>query len=178
MRKLVVIFALFILGGCVSHAPRSFNVDRNAEIKPMVVGNITVAPFRAPVRFDNVCRAAGPITPPNGKSFEFYLQKALAEKLKEHNLSSETAEKIALFGELKVLVFSSTSNFSDAWWIGKIQVTSSNGKAIELGDRYDFRTSFGASKACQETADAYLPAVDQIIEKLVASKGFKQLLVN
>ena len=178
MRKLAFVFALATMAGCASHTPRTFNVDRNADSKPLVVGNVTVAPFRAPARLDNTCRAAGPITPPNGKSFEYYLQKSLAEKLKNSELTNQATEKVALFGELKVLIFSSTSTFSDAWWITKILITSSNGKTVELGDRYDFKTSFGAFKACQETADAYLPAVDQIIDKLIASNSFKQLFAN
>ena len=81
-------------------------------------------------------------------------------------------------GEVKVLACTSTGTFSDAWWIMKVKVTSSNGKTLEVGEKYDFSTSFGAYKACQEAADAYVPAVKKLVTKMVASPDLMPLLAQ
>jgi hypothetical protein len=173
-----MVFGLVVAGisACAPVSSKRFTVDRQSIAKPIVVGNITVAPFKEAPFVDDNCRAAGKITPPDRATFESYIQQALADEIKRVRLADEKTPKTALFGEVKVLTFTSTSTFSDAWWIIKIKVTSSNGQAIEVGEKYDFNTSFGAYKACQEAADAYVPAVKKTVAKMVNSPDFLPLL--
>lgn len=165
-----------VVSACAPPGSKRYNVDRQSTIKAITVGNITVAPFKAPTYIDDKCRAAGKITPPERTTFEAFIQQALADEIRATGAFNEAAPKMALFGELKTLVFSSTSTFSDAWWILKIRISSSNGKTMEIAEKYDFKTSFGADTACQEAADAYIPAVKKLVEKLVKSSQFTSLL--
>lgn len=119
-------------------------------------------------RWKNLAARAG--------NLEAFIQQALADEIRATGVFNDAAPKIALFGELKVLTFTSTSTFSDAWWILKIRVSSSNGKTTDVSEKYDFKTSFGADTACQEAADAYIPAVNKLVAKLVKSNEFTALL--
>lgn len=166
------------ISACAPVPSKRFTVDRLSISKPIVVGNITVAPFKEPPFVDDNCRAAGKIAPPDRATFESYIQQALADEIHRAGLANEKTPKTVLMGEVKVLAFSSTSPFSDAWWIIKIKVTSSTGQSLETGEKYDFNTSFGAHKACQEAADAYVPAVNQMVRKMVGSPGFLPLLAQ
>ncbi len=175
------LFLALVVAGVSACAPvpsKRFTVDRQSISKPIVVGNITVAPFKEAPYIDDNCRAAGKITPPDRATFESYIQQALADEIKRAGLVDEKAPKVILMGEVKNLVFTSTSTFSDAWWIMKIKVTSSNGKTLETAEKYDFATSFGAYKACQEAADAYVPAVKKLVAKMVGSPDFTPLLAQ
>jgi len=176
MRLAFSLLLAIAVSACAPLGSKRYNVDRQSTIKAITVGNITVAPFKAPAYIDDKCRAAGKISPPERTTFEAFIQQALADEIKEAGVFNDAAPKIALFGELKNLVFSSTSTFSDAWWILKIRVSSSNGKTTEVAEKYDFKTSFGADTACQEAADAYIPAVKKLVAKLVKSSEFAALL--
>lgn len=176
MRFTFLLLLAITVSACAPLGNKRYNVDRQSTIKAIAVGNITIAPFKAPAYADDNCRAAGKISPPERTTFESFIQQALADEIKATRTFNEAAPKTALFGELKNLVFSSTSTFSDAWWILKIRVSSSNGKTTEIAEKYDFKTSFGADKACQEAADAYVPAVKKLVAKLVKSSEFGELL--
>ena len=182
LRKYSVIGCLALaavgVSACAPVPAKRFTVDRQSISKPIVVGNITLSPFKEAPFIDDNCRAAGKIAPPDRATFESYIQQALADEIKRVGLADEKAPKVILMGELKVLAFTSTSTFSDAWWIMKIKVTSSNGKTLEVGEKYDFTTSFGAYKACQEAADAYVPAVKKLVAKMVGSSDFTPLLAQ
>ena len=43
-------------------------------------------------------------------------------------------------------------------------------------ERYEFESGFVADMACKQTAEAYMPAVQNLIGKIVRSPGFKGLL--
>lgn len=166
------------VSACAPVPSKRFIVDRQSISKSIVLDNVTVAPFKEPAYIDDNCRAAGKIAPPDRSTFESYIQQALADEIQRVGLPDKMLPKTVLMGELKVLAFTSTSTFSDAWWIIKIKVTSSNGKSLEVGEKYDFKTSFGGYKACQEAADAYTPAVKKVVAKMVGSSEFLLLLAE
>lgn len=179
IRLVALCLVVAVLSACSSSPSRRFNVDRQSIEKPIVIENITIAPFKAPPFFDDNCRAAGKIAPPDRATFESYIQSALAEEIRRSGLANERGAKVALFGEVKMLAFTSTGAFSDPWWMVRVKVTSSNGKEFDIGEKYDFKTSsFGAYKACQEVADAYVPAVKRMVAKMVGAPDFLTLLVQ
>ncbi|MEW6119585.1 MAG: hypothetical protein AB1593_05820 [Pseudomonadota bacterium] len=105
-------------------------------------------------------------------SFEAYIQKALADELKVAGKFDEKSPKITLSGVVEQLAFSSSRGLTGGSWDIGLRVTSSNGKSTFISEHYEFNSGFIADTACKQTAEAYYPAVQNLIGKLVKSPEF------
>lgn len=154
----------------------SISADTNVALKSIGAGNINVGDFKGPEKFDSGCRAAGPISPPDNMSFEAYIQKALADELKVAGAYDDKTPKVTLTGLVDQLAFSSSRGLTGGSWDIGLRVDSSNGKFVHVSEHYEFNSGFIADTACKQTAEAYLPAVQNLIGKLVNSPEFKSLV--
>ena len=154
----------------------SISADNNVALKSVGVSNINVGTFKGPVNFDDMCRGDGPIAPPDGMSFEAYIQKALADELKVAGMFDDQSPKVTLTGVVEQLSFSSSRGATGGSWDIGLRVNSSNGKSISISEHYEFNSGFAAITACKQTAEAYLPAVQNLIGKLVKSSDFRGLV--
>jgi hypothetical protein len=152
----------------------SLSADNSVTLKTMEAGNINVAAFKDPAGFDNSCRAVGPITPPDNLGFAAYIQKALTDELKVAGKFDDKAPKVTLSGSVEKLAFSSSMT-GGSWDIG-LRVNSSNGKSVNVAEHYEFSSSYVGETACKQTADAYMPAVQNLIGKLAKSPEFPALV--
>lgn len=179
MKKIVVVLSVLALSGCSTYMPARYNIsaDNNAALKAIGVGNINVGSFKGPASFDNACRGAGPIAPPDNMSFEAYIQKALADELKVAGMFDEKTPKATLSGVVEKLDFSSSRGLTGGAWNIGLRINASNGKSIFVSEHYEFNSGFSANTACKQTAEAYLPAVQNLIGTLVKTPEFKSLLV-
>jgi len=178
MKKIALALSVLALSACSTYMPQRYNIsaDNNVALKGIGVGNINVGSFKGPSSFDNACRGAGPIAPPDNMSFEAYIQKALADELKVAGMFDEKTPKATLSGVVEKLSFSSSRGFTGGEWDISLRVSSSNGKFISVSEHYEFNSGFVADTACKQTAEAYLPAVQNLIGKLVKAPNFKSLL--
>ena len=178
MKKITVFLLVLGLSGCSTYMPQRYSIsaDNNVALKAIKAGNINVGPFKGLANFDNGCRAAGPISPPDNMSFEAYIQKALADELKVAGKYDDKTPKITLSGELEQLGFSSTRGLTGGSWDIGLRVKSSNGKSVFVSEHYEFNSGFIADTACKQTAEAYYPAVQNLIGKLVRSPDFEALV--
>lgn len=179
MMKIAASLLLIALSACSTYMPQRYTIsaDNNVALKTLGVGNINVGSFKGPANFDNSCRAAGPIMPPDNLSFEAYIQKALADELKVAGMFDEKTPKVTLSGMVEQLAFSSTRALTGGSWDIGLRVNSSNGKTSYVNEHYEFNSGFGAETACKQTAEAYLPAIQNLIGKLVTSPEFKELVM-
>ena len=179
IKKFAIIFSLLGLTACSTYMPQRYSIsaDNNVALKAIGIGNINVSTFKGPAAFDNACRGAGPIAPPDNMSFEAYIQKALADELKVAGMFDEKTPKVTLTGSVEQLRFSSSRGLTGGEWDIALRLNSSNGKSIFATEHYEFNSGFVADTACKQTAEAYLPAVQNLIGKLVKSPEFKSLLV-
>ena len=109
-------------------------------------------------------------------SFEAYIQKALADELKVAEIFDDKMPNITLAGVVERLAFSSMRGLTGGSWDIGLKVSSSNGKSLAVSEHYEFNSCFTAGTACRQTAEAYLPAVQNLIGKLVMSPEFKGLV--
>jgi hypothetical protein len=84
MRMLCVLIAAAALAGCSTYTtPRyAISADTNVALKSLGASNIAVGTFSGPTEFNAACRAAGPLSPPDGMSHAAYIKKALEDELK------------------------------------------------------------------------------------------------
>jgi hypothetical protein len=140
---------------------------KKANIKPMNIGTFTST---KPGLNSITCRAAGPVTvSPN---FESYIEKAFIDELKLAG-AYNPASNLTLSGKLEEVDFS--SGMSDGNWTFKLTVANNRNESFTTDSKFGFAGSFVADKACQETAQAFGPAVQKLIEDVVRHPRFKQI---
>ena len=86
-----------------------------------------------------------------------------------------TIAPITLTGNLDHIDFDSGEG---RWNYGldNITVNSSNGKFIVVTEDYTYKTSYYGETACNQTAQALMPAVQNLVGKIVRSPDFITLL--
>ena len=165
-----------ILTGCSTFdTPRySVSADTVTALRMLNGKTINVGMFTSskPEEMTEIaCRAAGPVKPPDGQTFHGFIRKALIDELKMANVFSESAP-VTLTGNLNNIDFSSTSGT----WVLSLTVTSSNGQSATVDETYSFDPSYAAVTACAQTAQAFVPAVQDLIGKLVGGRDFQRLV--
>ena len=172
---LVLMYVVLLVSGCSTYAAHrySISVDNVVQLRTLNGKTINVGNFTSTKEGlkEIACRAVGPIKTPDGETYAEYVRKALIDELKMANIYSDDAP-ITLTGNLNDINFSSSSGT----WNLSLTVNSSNGKSLTVTDDYSFTTSFYGETACNQTAQALMPAVQNLIAKLVRDDGFKLLL--
>lgn len=178
MRALIAIAAGLALTGCSTYMPQRYSIaaNNNVAIKAVNVGNISVGEFKGPAGFSNACRAAGPIAPPDNITFQEYIRQALISELKIAGAYDDKSPKVTLSASVDRLAFSSSRGLTGGSWDVGMNVVSSNGKSKYVKEHYEFNSGFIADTACKQTAEAFHPTVQNLIEKLVTSSDFKGLV--
>jgi len=167
-----------VLSACSTYTtPRyAINADTNVMLKNLSAKDLSVGTFTGPASFDKSCRAAGPLAPPDGISHTDYIRKAFEDELKVAGIYAAANPRITLSGTVKRLEFSSSRGLTGGSWDIEILLQSSNGKMLPVAEHYEFESGFVADTACKQTAEAYFPAVQNLIGKAVRSPEFKTLI--
>jgi hypothetical protein len=182
MKRSNVLMLAFVLGACSSlliYMPPRYSIseDNAKSIKRFGGGNINVGLFKMAAEFDNSCDiTAGSVRMPDNLSFEGYIQKGLVDELKNAGMFDDATPKITLSGTVEELsVFSRRNIYTSTWKIG-LRVDSSNGKSVSVTDQFNFDAGPGSQADCQKIADAYMPAVQNILGKFINAPEFKSLI--
>ena len=177
--KIITVAAIAAaLSACSTYTtPRyAINADTNVMLKNLGAKDIAVGSFTGPGNFDRSCRAAGPLAPPDGISHTDYIRKAFEDELKVAGVHAATGPRITLSGTVKKLEFSSSRGLTGGSWDIEMLLHSSNGKTLPVSEHYEFESGFVADTACKQTAEAYFPAVQNLISKAVRSPEFRTLI--
>jgi len=150
------------------------SVDNNVALKKYEGSRVKVVSIEPPANFDPNCRLMGPIQASDGMTIPQFVQKAFNDEFKFANLYAENG--VALNGTLTKVAFSSTSGLTNGWWDLDLLLKSSNGKSMNVVSRYEFPSGFDAITACNQTAQALGPAVQDLIKKTVSDSQFPSLL--
>ncbi len=179
MRNIAITLSIALtLSACSTYTtPRySINADTNVTLKSLGITNVAIGTFTGPASFDTACRAAGPLAPPDGMTHTAYFKKALEDELKVAGAHSASLPKVTLSGSVDKLSFSSSRGLTGGSWDIEVTVNSSNGKTMNANEHYEFESGFIADTACKQTAEAYMPAVQNLIAKIVRAPEFKALV--
>lgn len=136
--------------------------------KKVSVGKISMAPG---VEESPTCRLMGPIKVAPGKSLDQYIKDAFVEELFMAKAYSAEAQSV-INAKIENIKFSS---FSPASWDIAMSVSSSNSPGYSVSINYGFSTSWDAYSACKNVADAFGPAVQALLGKVVSHPQFSSL---
>ncbi|WP_410211955.1 hypothetical protein [Aquirhabdus sp.] len=178
MKKLsaIAIGLTLALSGCSTMTPArySVSVDNNLILKKYAGQTTRIISMDPPANYDSNCRLMGPIQASDGMTIPQFVQKAFNDELKFASIYSENGNSIA--GALTKIQFSSASGLTSGWWDLGLTLKASNGKTISVENRYDFKSGFDAITACNQTAQALAPAVQDLIKKAISDPAFAELL--
>ena len=175
-KKIGIITALLIgVTGCSTYSVNRYavSVDNITSLKNVAGSNVNVGLFDTvgESKTSIMCRGVGPIKTPDGQTFENFIRKALIDELTMAGVHDSSAP-ITLTGTLDSIDFSSASG---SWDIA-MTIKSSNGNEISVSESYSFTSSFYGETACNQTAQALMPAVQNLIGKIVKNQDFPSLL--
>lgn len=176
MKKTALVLSLLLMAGCSTMQPPrySVSVDNVQALKAYQGAKAEMVTLTQTAKFDANCRAMGPIEPADGVSVPQFISKAFNDEFKMAGLYSTGGVKIT--GDVKKIEFSSTSGLTNGYWDISLHLKSSNGAEMDVGHRYDFKSGFDAITACNATADALTPAVQDLIKATVSQPQFGKLL--
>ena len=151
-------------------------VDNNQALKKYAGSQIRISPMLTTTHYEARCRLYGRIHGPDGMSIAQYVEKAFNDELKFANIHSDNGA--SLTGSLTEIAFSSghMGLLANGWWDLALSLSTGNGKSMKVASRYEFESSIDARIACDWTARALTPAVQDLIKKAVTDPRFGALL--
>lgn len=176
MKKIILALLVAVSGtGCETFTTSrySVSVDNIQALKEFKGSQVKVGNFSSvvPGLSTTPCGRLGPIKTPDGEPYAEYIRKALVDELKISEIYSNDAS-VTLTGQLNTLDFSSKRGN----WNISLTVASTNGRTLTVNENYKYATSFLGETAFNQTAQALMPAVQDLIGKLVRGSEFKSLL--
>jgi hypothetical protein len=136
--------------------------------KQVSIGSVSMAPG---VDESPLCRLMGPVKVAPGKTPSQYIRDAFEEELFAAGVYAPHATTV-IDGTITGLSFSSVSPAS---WNISMAVKSNSSPGYTVSTKYDFGTSFTAYSACKNVADAFGPAVQELLKEVVSDPQFKTL---
>jgi hypothetical protein len=179
MRKiaLIVIAAAGLVGCSTYQVPKYAVSVQNADAFRALGGaKITVASFTGgeeAAKTEFKCRLVGPIQTPTGETYAAYVQQALTDELKVAGLYAEDA-KIKVQGNLSHIDLSSA--IGGGHWDLTLVVTVGGEPSFTVTRSYTFESSFVAEKACALSSQAFLGAVQDLMNALAKDPAFVKLV--
>lgn len=169
---LVATFAATLSGCAYNVSPYGASVTNVESIKSLGIKPVSVATFSSaqPGKSSLTCRAAGPVSV--SPSFESYIEKALIDELKLAG-AYDMNSPLVLKGKLEEIDFS--SGITDGKWLFTLTVSNARNESFTTKSIFGFSGSFVADKACQETAQAFAPAVQKLVLDIVRDPQFKKI---
>lgn len=139
-----------------------------AEGKKVSIGSISMAPG---LDDSPLCRLIGPVRVAPGKTPVQYIKDAFQEELFAAGVYAPNAPTV-IDGTVTALSFSSVS---PADWNIAMAVKSNSSPGYAVSINYQFGTSWTAPSACKNVADAFGPAVQELLKQVVSDPQFKSL---
>ncbi len=175
MKKVIVGASLLLLSACSTMQPPRYaiSVDNIEALKVLAVSG-EFAQLNQPESFSSNCRLMGPIEPADGLTVSAFIAKAFNDELKMSDKYKTDTNKIT--GGISKIEFSSISGLTSGYWDISLDLQSTNGESMSVNNKYTFKSGFDAITACNATADALTPAVQDLINATVNDPKFALLM--
>lgn len=173
--SLILAATAVFISGCSTYSSSRYSVSTDNVVALRTLGGkmLNIGDFSAtkPGQKEIMCRGVGPIKTPDGETFADFVRKAMLDELKMANAYSSSAPTI-ISGNLDAIDFSSNSGT----WSLALTVKASSGKSMSVSENYSYTSSFYGETACNQTAQALMPAVQNLVGKVVRSPEFIALV--
>ena len=176
MKKVVVLASVLMLSACSTMQPPRYavSVDNIQSLKQISDIKGEFVSLNQPNKFSSNCRLMGPIEPADGLSIPEFITKAFNDELKMAEKYAK--DTVTVTGDITKIEFSSITGLTNGYWDIGLSLESSNGKTLNVSNKYSFKSGFDAITACNATADALSPAVQDLIKATVKHPEFAELM--
>lgn len=175
LKALLFVSITMLVSGCSTYSATRYSIstDNVMALRLLNGKTVNVGAFSAstPGQNEIMCRGVGPIKTPDGEPFAEFVRKAIIDELKIANIYSFSAP-VTITGNLDAIDFSSASGN----WNLALTVRASNGRSISVSESYGYTSSYFGETACNQTAQAFMPAVQNLVGKIVRSPEFGALV--
>lgn len=167
-----------VAAGCAHVAPPYSSSAANVEEIKRVAGNFTskvaVGDFTADkdVPKSITCRGEGPVSAPGEKTFEQFIKDALVQELRLAEVFDETSDR-KLAATLNAIDFSSA--MSGGNWNIQMTFSANQVEPFAISIDYPFESSFMATTACEQVAQAFPLATQKLISELIKHPSFQKV---
>lgn len=196
MKKTIALAMSAALAGCSTYSTSRYSISADNVVAMRAYKGVSVGTFAAATDYGNAasinCRGVGQINTPDGEPFVQFVRKAFIDELKLAEAFSPSGP-ISISGRLDAIDFSSVATGEASHgqprapglpepertpphWSIMLTLKSSNGRSLTVSDTFAFAENYVGDIACQQTALAFVPAVQNIIGKVVHSPDFRSLL--
>ena len=177
MNKLcLVLFGVVMLSGCSTMQPARYavSVDNVQILKKYKGASAEVTLLDQSAIYDPHCRLMGPIEPADSLTISQFITKAINDELKIADIYSSSGVKLT--GDVTQVQFSSITGLTNGFWDIALSLRSSNGNTLAVDNKYSFKSGFDGITACNATADALTPAVQDLLTVLFDHPKFPELI--
>lgn len=174
-KLLIATIAAIALSACTSMtSPRySMSADNNVTLRKIEGASVAVVQQIDNSKLDAGCRMVGPIAPTDNRTISQFIADSFNDEFKFAQIHGGTSPKAPLVMTLDKAAFSSTSG----WWDLSVTLRhQQNGSSVTASSRYDFKTAFDGAVACNNSALALTPAVQDLIQKIVTQRAFRRMV--
>jgi hypothetical protein len=183
MNLLLKMVTIAIIVGVLSGCETTNSIPYKASTNNIVAIQQTVKPSGGKVNVGGIemasgaeesltCRLMGPIKVAPGKTLPEYIKDAFVEELFAAQAYDPKASTV-ISGTITHMSFKSVAPAS---WKIDMAVKSTVSAGYTVAIEYSFNTSFSAYSACKNVADAFGPAVQELLRLVVTDPGFAALV--
>lgn len=175
-QRIIALLTAITLQACATPiTPRySANTENVLALRRLNATGIYVGEIAEPAKDDVKCRGIGRTRLQDGETHAQFIRHALSDELKLAGSYAEAPGRVTLTGDL--LKIDSSSGLGDGKWSMTLALRSSNGTTITTSSLYTFYGGFNGVSACNNVAQSFVPAVQNLIGKAVASPEFADLI--
>jgi len=170
----LAMIVIFGLSACQTYPMGRYtsSVDNVLALRKLSPKTVNVTNFSAATPDDKEILCVGRIyiRTQDGEDFSKFVEKAFVSELKMAGIYSSDA-KTTISGVLDHI----DASYNQGRWELKLTLKSSNGKTATYYEEYQYpRGTFDS--ACLIPAQSFVPAVQDLVNKIVTSKEFEELL--
>lgn len=175
-RWALLIAALAALSACTTATPGRYgaSADNVMQLKRLPAARWRMGTLVTSSEFQKRCRLAAPIQGPDGLSVPQYIERAFNDEFKMAGLYADNAAPIT--GTLTRLAFDTFAGIGRGRWQIDLTLRGPGGQEIRLSQVHDFDVGLDGLAACEQTARALHPAVQDLIRQAIAHPGFVNLV--
>ncbi|VVT13397.1 conserved exported hypothetical protein [Sphingomonas sp. EC-HK361] len=176
MRTMIVVTSALALSACATPVTPRYSVgtDNVLALRNLNATGIYVGEFGEPAKDDVKCRGIGRMRLQDDLTHAQFIRKALTDELKVAGSYAPSPARVTITGQL--IDIDSSSGLGDGHWSMTLALRSTNGASMTVSNTYKFRAGMAATAACDNVAQAFVPAVQDVIGKAVASPQFAALI--
>ena len=172
----ILLLCAFTFSGCTAAVNRyGASVENVESLRNMqVTSKVKVNAFTSDELHKSInCRGTITINTPDGKPFEEYIRNAFISELKLAGIY-DNESSLAIDGHFEKL--EASSMIGDAKWMFKIVISAEGKETFTVDSEYPFSASFFGDRACQEVPQAFVPAVQQLINNIIYHPKFEAMI--